>query len=62
MQKYDPKDPNDVESYKKLGKEPSTQLLKGRIRKVKMFFTTYDDDTIYQETGEDEELMAFSKD
>lgn len=27
-----------------------------------MYITTFDDDTVYQETGEDEELMGFAKD
>lgn len=65
MEKYDPKDKDDVNHFKmKYGsdKEPPMQLKKGRIRKVKIFFTTYDDDTVYQEAGEDEELMGFRKD
>jgi hypothetical protein len=29
---------------------------------MNMFFSTYQDETVYQELGEDEELLGFSKD
>lgn len=51
MEKYDEKDPQDIEFWKKKyeeeKKKPKPGLRKGRIRKVFMFYTTYDDDTIY---------------
>ena len=47
MQKYDPKDQIDIEYFKSKGKPITTQLIKGRVRKVHMYITTFDDDTVY---------------
>ena len=62
MEKFDDKDPKEVASYEKSGKQPSKELRKGRVRRANMFYTSYVFDTIYQEMGEDEELMGFQKD
>jgi hypothetical protein len=62
LEKYDEKDPADMEFFSLKGKKPKAGLRQGRIRKVQMFYTTFDDDTIYQEMMEDEEIVAFSKD
>jgi hypothetical protein len=62
IEKFDKKDEMDIAHYQRMGIVPSKDLCKGRVMHLLSFYTTFNFEVIYQELGEDEELMSFQKD